>query len=227
LAVVRIDGRDWYLGKYGAPESRERYDRLIADWLRNGRSLTPSESRPDASSSRDLGLTVNELILAYWKFASGHYVRDGKPTDEQHGIRAALRPLRRLYGGTIARDFGARALQNVRQSMIEAGHSRKYINDNVNRIRRLFKCAVSEELLPVAVHQALQTVSGLRARQSSARESKRVLPVPPDVVEATLPYVLPQVAAMASIQHLSGARPGEVCIMRPCDITVAANGIWV
>ena len=45
LAVVRIDGHDRYLGKYNSLESREKYDRLIAEWLGNGRNslaATPS-----------------------------------------------------------------------------------------------------------------------------------------------------------------------------------------
>lgn len=53
-AVVTLDGRDVYLGKRGAPESRAEYDRLIAEWLINGRRLPPS--------TRDL--TVSELVLA-------------------------------------------------------------------------------------------------------------------------------------------------------------------
>ena len=31
-AVVRIDGRDHYLGRYGSPESHEEYERCIAEW---------------------------------------------------------------------------------------------------------------------------------------------------------------------------------------------------
>ncbi len=31
LAVVRIDGKDHYLGKHGSPESWERYHRLLAE----------------------------------------------------------------------------------------------------------------------------------------------------------------------------------------------------
>ena len=31
-AVVRIDGKDHYLGPYGSPESHEEYERLIAEW---------------------------------------------------------------------------------------------------------------------------------------------------------------------------------------------------
>jgi hypothetical protein len=35
LAVVRIDGRDLYLGKYGSEESREKYRRLVWQWSCN------------------------------------------------------------------------------------------------------------------------------------------------------------------------------------------------
>lgn len=33
-ARVRIDRADHYLGPYGSPESRDRYDELIAEWCR-------------------------------------------------------------------------------------------------------------------------------------------------------------------------------------------------
>jgi hypothetical protein len=32
-ARVRIEGTDHYLGAYGTPVSRERYDDLIAEWF--------------------------------------------------------------------------------------------------------------------------------------------------------------------------------------------------
>ncbi len=40
-AVVTLDGRDVYLGKYGTPVSRAEYDRILAEWLVNGRRLPP------------------------------------------------------------------------------------------------------------------------------------------------------------------------------------------
>jgi hypothetical protein len=39
-AVVNINGRDIYLGKYKSPESRAKYDKLIQEWLASGRLLT-------------------------------------------------------------------------------------------------------------------------------------------------------------------------------------------
>jgi hypothetical protein len=56
-AVVTLNGRDVYLGKHGTPESRAEYDRLIAEWLLNGRRPAPTGAGAD--------LTGNELLLAY------------------------------------------------------------------------------------------------------------------------------------------------------------------
>jgi len=39
-AVVTTGGREIYLGRYDSPESREKYNRLIAEWLANGRTQT-------------------------------------------------------------------------------------------------------------------------------------------------------------------------------------------
>ncbi|MCA9175891.1 MAG: hypothetical protein KDB14_15505 [Planctomycetales bacterium] len=33
--VVRLNGRDIYLGEHGTPESKERYRQVIAEWLAN------------------------------------------------------------------------------------------------------------------------------------------------------------------------------------------------
>ena len=39
-AVMTLDGRDFYLGRHGTPKSRAEYDRLLAEWLSNGRRLS-------------------------------------------------------------------------------------------------------------------------------------------------------------------------------------------
>jgi integrase len=80
-------------------------------------------------------------------------------------------------------------------------------------------------LLPVTVYQALATVPGLRKGRSDAKEAKPVQPVAPDVVDATLPYLPPLVADMVRLHRLIGARPAEVCILRPCDLDTSAP-VW-
>ena len=148
LAVVTIDGKNHYLGPYGSPESHEKYARLIAEWRANRKHLLPTTA---AGPAVDRTLSLNELILAYWRHVEGYYVKDGRPTSEQDNIRQALRFVRKTYGTTPAADFGPMALKNVRQAMIDAGRSRKLINKDVNRIRQMFGWAVENELLPVHV----------------------------------------------------------------------------
>ncbi len=58
------------------------------------------------SASRRDPLSVNELILAYFRHAQAYYVKDGRPTSEQDNIRQALRFVRQPYGTTPADEFG-------------------------------------------------------------------------------------------------------------------------
>src|SRR3954469_2693898 len=154
-AVVTIDGRNHYLGPYGSPESHDRYARLIAEW--RTRQPLPRFGRGLPSPA----LSVNELILAYFRHAQAYYVKDGRPTSEQDNIRQALRFVRKLYGASPATEFGPVALKDVRRAMIDAGRSRKLINKDVHRIRAMFRWAAAEELYPGAALAALAAVVGL------------------------------------------------------------------
>ena len=141
--------------------------------------------------------TVNELILAYMQFALTYYRRDGAPSREIDGIRDSLRPLRQLYGLTSSAKFGPLCLKAVRQHMIVVQNlCRTETNKRIGRIKRAFRWAASEELIPVAIDQALQTVSGLKKGRTTARESTPIKPVADTAVDALLPFLTPQVAAM-------------------------------
>ena len=125
-AVVTLDGKDFYLGPHGSQASRDEYDRLIAEWLANGRRL-PNAAEPDE-------LNVNELLVAYWQHAESYYRKNGQPTTELVSVRESLRPLKDLYGTLQARDFGPLALKACRQAMIQADLSRRVINSRVGRV---------------------------------------------------------------------------------------------
>ncbi len=207
-AVVTLSGRDMYLGKFGSAASREAYQRLTAEWLQSGGS--PPSQRAD--------VTVMEVIAAYLRFAHTYYRKDGKLTNEIKTVKRALSVVKELYGRESATKFGPLALKTVRQAMIEKGWCRTQINKQVDRVKRVFKWAVSEEMLPGSVYEALRTVTGLRKGRSTARESSPVQPVDAATVEATLAELPEVVADMVLVQRLTGARPGEICNLRPCDI---------
>jgi integrase len=110
--------------------------------------------------------------------------------------------------------------------MVEDDLCRNVVNHRTSRIKRMFKWAVSEELLPGNVFHALQAVSGLRYGRTEARETEPIKPVPDEHVEALLPFLTPTVAAMVQLQRLTGMRPGEVVRMRPCDIDRTGE-LWI
>lgn len=210
-AIVTLNGRDFYLGPYGSTASRVDYDRLIGEWLAAGRCLGQSHGND---------LTVAELCLAYKRFAKGYYrAPDGSPTGSVDRVLAAIKVLRKNYATTLARDFGPLALQAVQRQMADSGKARSYCNHLTGAIKRMFKWAVSQELIPVDVYQALATVSGLKIGRSPAKEPEPIGPVSDDVVAKTLPHLPEQIVAMIKIQQLTGCRPGEVCIIRPCDVS--------
>ena len=93
------------------------------------------------------------------------------------------------------------------------------------RIRRMFKRAASEELLPGSFYRDLQTVSGLQRDRTAAREPDPVPPVSDQDVEAALAHLPEVVADMARFQRVTGCRPSEVCTIRPCDVGVQSLGV--
>lgn len=153
-------------------------------------------------------------------------MKNGEPTNEQSCIRRALRHVRGLYGPTPAADFGPIALKTVRQSMIDAGWTRKAINKQVERVRRMFRWGVENELIPAGTLHALQAVGGLREGRSGARETGPVRPVADEIVDATKPHVSRQAGAMIELQRLTGMRSGEVVAMRGRDIDTTGK-IWI
>ena len=221
-ARVIVDGRHVYLGKYGSDESRERYARLIAEL-----ACTPSDVGVAMRGSVPSEYSINEMLLAYWGFAQRYYSKNGKPTKELACMRDAMRTLRLLYGESDVRDFGPLSLKAVRNHMIEVEKlSRGVINNRVNRIRRIFKWAVSEELIPVQIFEALRTVAGLRFGRSAARETDPVRPANDQDVESVLAFMAPPVAAMVRLQRITGMRACELVQMRATDIE-RSSAVWV
>jgi integrase len=89
----------------------------------------------------------------------------------------------------------------------------------------MFKWAASEELVSGQVYNDLRCVTGLKQGRSDAREGKKVLPVSDADYQATLLHLPPVVQDMAKFQRATGARPSEVCDLRPGDIN-REDAIW-
>jgi len=69
-------------------------------------------------------------------------------------------------------------------------------------------------------------VAPLPRHRSKATDGEPQTPVAHRHVKAILPYLHPDLQAMVRVQELCGARPGEMCIMRPCDIE-RKRDVWL
>lgn len=239
-AVVTIDGRDHYLGQHGSPESRAAYERLLLQWKTLG--TTPKTGAPGGGA-----LTVRAMFAAYWRHleAQGLYEKHGQPTSERGCIAQAARPLVRLFGTKAAAEFGPVDLQVVRAAIakplrIEADDAepakrrrklpavlaRGTVNKHVHRIRRMFRWAVAQELVPATTWQALLAVPALRRGAKHVRETAPVRAVTWADVELVLPHLSPTLRAVVELMWHTGARPSEALQVRLADID-RTGPVWL
>lgn len=228
---VRLGGKMTYTGLWGSQAAKDEYDRLIGEWIADGRRI--AQDTPGDAEHAGGGISLNGLLAAFLLHARDYYkTSDGSPGEEYKAFIKAMYYPRRLYGKTAAKDFGPRALKVVRQAMIDGepngrrGWCRSYANHQTQRIKAIFQWAVAQEIVPPAVYQSLQAVAGLRAGKSNAREAEPVKPASDRTIEIVLPYLPAPVAAMVQLQLLTGARSGELCIMRVCDIDRSGK-VWI
>lgn len=200
-----IDGKEYFLGRHGSPESRAEFARLLAEWQ------TTHTAPPRRSERGRTDSTVHELALAFFEHAEHHYrTGDGATSRELANLRDAAKPLLRLYGATIACDFGPSGLKAVRSEMVKAGLARRTVNGRINRIRRIFAWGVEAELIPGETLVRLRAVAPLRAGRDGVRETAPVRPAPEAAVAAALPHLSAPIRAMVELMLATGMRPGEV-----------------
>ena len=240
-ARVRINGTEHWLGRFGSPEARAAYDRLIAEYLSNGRQVAPKPVPPEPPPAQpEQGpkpvapevaaipvtneLTVAELCVMFMDHAKTYYkLSDGRLSSSYHGMLQAVNALR-PFGKYPAAAFGPRCLRQVVERLVDGPtrsakpRPRKSVNRILKRIRGLFKWAASMELVPASSWHGLLTVEPLRKGRTTAPELPPVRAVSDEIVEATLPHLPPVVADLVRFIRYSGCRPGEACGIRPCDI---------
>lgn len=222
---VTLNGREVYLGHWprdqrkAPPAVRAEYDAVIGRWLANGRRL------PDPTAVAP-PVTVNEIVLKFVEYANGHYAKKENGESSEVGcIKDMCRVLSEQFGRIPAVEFGPKALKLVRAKMVELDWSRTYTNHQINRLKRLFRFAVAEEMIPATVLHGLSAVPAIRRGEAGVRETEPVKPVPEEWIEAAVPFMSKQVATLVRFQIYTGARPGEAVIIRGKDIDRSGR-VW-
>jgi integrase len=214
-AVVTLAGKDHYLGVFGSPESKQLYKRLLAEYL------AANGEQPGKTSER---LSISQLFARFLRFAKQYYGTKSNSRFWHYG-RLANR-IRKIYGPTMADEFGSVQFKAIRQQLISEGLSRSYCNETMGRLVRVFRWASGEEIVPPGIGHVLRDIEPLKRGRSKARETDPILPVHDDVVEKTIPHLPPVVADMVRLQRLIGCRPGEVCTFTPSLVDRTKGDIW-
>jgi len=215
------------LGPYGSKPSKEKYNRLLAEYFASGQSK---------SFGAELeGFTVAQLLAAYSAYVKVTYPNAKK--GEGYKIRLAVRPLKRLYASLDAKGFGVPQWLAVRQYMIDGKNgaegrpivkpSRNHVNELMQRVTRLFRWAAGDgNLLPGSIADSLERIEPLKQGRTTAPETEGVGVVSDAIVEATLPHLPAVVRDMVKLQRLLGCRPGELCQLTPAMIDRTTGAEW-
>ena len=214
-------------GHTKAPSRRREYARILTELAAgNGVVTTPIPAPSSLASSATTSVFVSELILAYRRHAAEYYVKDGaQDVRSRHHQDGDCDVVGEMYGHSPVGEFGPLALTACQQKFIDQKLARSSVNKLVSRIRLMFRWGVAHQLVPESVHRALECVEGLRKGRTKAAETRKIRPVPDQIVSKASPFMPRPVAAMVQIQSFTGCRPGEIVIIRGCDLNMAGK-IW-
>jgi integrase len=216
-AVVTFNQKNFYLGPHNSPQSYAKYHRLVAEYIATGK--TPSEETHQAETP----ITVADVTAEARAWIAEKYPEG---TAENYRLNNLCTTLDDEYGDNAADEFGPRKLSEIRDLLIASGNCRKYINSQIRGVIRIFRYALSRELIDSSTLIKLQSLEPLRYGKTKARESVPVESVNLDDVRATVRHLSPTVRAMVRIQAATGMRPSELCIMRPADVE-RVGPVWL
>jgi integrase len=220
-ARISWQGKDIYLGLHGSPESLQEFANVLG---RITAALTREVPKAKQKRLTKRSLTIAKLVKEYGSYAKQRYNKNA----EWDSIFYAMQPLMDLHAGTLACEFGPKALKEVRARMVTYGRKgwcRNLINSRIGKLRRMFRWAVAEELVDAHVLAALEAVQGLVPGELGVRESEPVKPVDPDLLKAIYPYCNRRIRAMLRVQRIVGMRPGEVCQLRG-ELVDMTDEVW-
>lgn len=207
-----------YVGQEGSAEALRKLADLRDEFARNNGYIKPRARESDKPS-------VALLCKEFMRFVREDYPA-GSYEPERHLRTMSL--LVDYCGEMTTESVSLDIIEGFRRSLIMRGTCcRREINDRIRRVIRCFKWGARHKLVPMSVITELSLLESIRRGKAGSFDNPPVRPVPLDDVAKTIPYLSSVVASMVLLQVFTGARPGEIRIMRACDIdTAERNGCW-
>lgn len=216
MGFAERDGhRTYFPGKFNSQESVAAYRAFL---LESPTDKTTAQLPPGR-------LRVKWLVIKFLEWAKARYAKTSTATrGEYANLKHAMTPLLTNFGHSYADQFGPRNLKELQRILAGKKRARGYVNTVVSKIKRAFKWAASEELIPINVYLALDTVQGLRAGETIAKETAKRRPVEWKDVESVLPFLSKTIAEMVAFQWHTGCRSDSLCRATPSQFIKGAGG---
>ena len=204
LLGIYVNGGRKTFGNYNDPAAWEKF----TDFCKNWQSNKPTQNYPK----------ISELVDAFIPYAKEH-----KPND-WYNYRIACKVLLK-YADLTTDEFDSCLLLQLQNDFLAADYNRHNCNRYVNHIVHVFRWGEPRRLVPPGKYLQLKAIAPLLP--GTGREPIEREDVPYEVVERTLPYLLPVYQAFIRILMLTGARPSEILRMKIADIERRQTEIWV
>jgi len=201
-----------YFGEEGKPETA-----AAIEAYRTGSAPPPPPPKVVDSPS------IARLCREFMSYARQDYPETSK---EPEHFFAVLRPFVEAFGEQTTESFSLTQLEEYRARMILSGRlCRREINARIRRILRVFQFGARRRLVPLAVNQEVHLIESIRRGRLGTKDNPRVKSVPLEDVLRTIPFLPGPVAAMVKLQLLTGARPGEIRVIRAEDLDTSGP-VW-
>ena len=202
-ACVYLNGEKIMLGaRFGTPEADEAFRQFQIKVLTD----------PTLSFLKPQRITVDVLCSAYLKYAKendpGHY----------SSVKTAAEIFLQHFSAQAIEGLDSKSFLHLRDQFVAYGVSRQYCNALMGYIRAMLKWGALHKLVPYPVYGEAKLVPALKKGKTSAYEKPPRQDVPDDVINRTLPHLLPTPRDMVQVQRWASMRPSEVCRMKPGEI---------
>lgn len=203
--------------------ARNRYAAWMATW-----KMTDHVRNPDSAPAN---YTARRLATDYFAHAEQHYVKNGQPTSSLWEVKYAMEAVADAWGNRPLVRVQSHELAQLRDRMIwrEDGSPRsvRTVNGRLAIIKQAARWAASERgFIPDAVAVAMSMVKPLVEGRCEARSTDAIRPVDEDVVARTIEAAPAVLGDMIRLMWYTGMRPGEVAIMRACDVEREGE-VWI
>lgn len=211
---VFTGGKRIYLGR-NKPTAEQRRLQIIGATIQG----QPVDAATVAGAG---GMTLSEALIAFREYANSHYSDDRARMRYKSIIEATVK----VHGATPADRFDGQCVDDVRAELLSRTKpkklSRKYINCLIRALKTAFAWMRRRKIVSANTLAEVREVKALMPGEGG-RETLPIPPVEDWVIDATSRECTPTIRAMIDLQRITGMRPGELVIMRPCDLTTDAN----